>query len=174
MRYLILPAFVALLASGPAMAQVWIEFVDPIRGFSINFPHEPVSEEIEYMSYYERIVPARIYRAEQGTGRYSIAVVSFSGDPTDSLTAVAHAAKAIRDKGEVLYDAFHDLDGIPGIVLSVREPGGRLIHASVYFVDQRLYISEGSVAAGNPAPAQFQQSISIIDTEGNRIVLDDF
>ena len=36
--------------------------------------------------------------------------------------------------------------------------------------DQRLYIAEGSVAAGNPAPSQFNQTIFIIDREGNQIV----
>ena len=76
-------------------------------------------------------------------------------------------------KGQLTYYAFHNLDGIPGQVISVTDPDGRLIQACVYFVDQRLYIAEGSVAAGYPPPSHFQQSISIVDPSGRRIILDD-
>ena len=169
----LISAAIAFLLSGSAHAQQWIEFEDRVWGVAINFPHEPVAKDIEYTTYYERIVPARVYSAEQGTRRYSLTAVSFSGDPTDSLTAVMHAAEAIRAKGESTYYAFHNLDGIPGLVISVTDPEGRLIQACVYFVDQRLYIAEGSVAAGNPPPSNFQQTISIFDPAGHRIILDD-
>ena len=162
----------AMLSSGAAHAQAWIEFEDRVWGVSINFPHEPVAEDIEYTTYYDRIVPARVYTAQQGSGRYSLTAVNFASDPSDSLTAVSHAAEAIRAKGESTYYGFHDLDGIPGIVISVTDPEGRLIQASVYFVAQRLYIAEGSVAAGNPPPSNFQQTISILGPSGSRIILD--
>ena len=115
-------------------------------------------------------MPARVYSAERGSGRYSLTVVYFSGAPTDSHTAVSYAAEAIRDKGDVTYFAFDSLDGIPGQMISATQSDGRLIQASVYFVDQRLYIAEGSVAAGSAAPSQFHQSIRIVDPEGNPIV----
>ena len=166
-------AFAMLLVSRSAQAQSWIEYRSLAWGFSINFPHEPRSELIEYRTYYEKTVPARVFSAERGTGRYALTAVSFSGDLTDSLTAVSHAAEAIRAKGQPTYYAFANLDGIPGMLVSVTQPDGRIIQAGIYFADQRLYIAEGSVAAGNPAPSQFQQSISINDPEGNRFVLDD-
>ena len=166
-------AAVALFVSSSATAQQWIEFEDRIWGVSINFPHEPEAEDFEYMTYYGRTVPARRYTATEGTGRYSLTNVSFSGDPSDTLTAVMHAAEALRAKGEVTYYAFHNLDGIPGMVISVTEPDGRLMQASVYFVDQRLHIAEGSVAAGNPPPSNFQQTISMFDPTGRTIILDD-
>ena len=173
MRFLTLVAAVAgLFLSTPARAQDWIEFQDRAWGVAINFPHDPAAEDIEYMSFYERAVPGRVYTAERGTGRYTLTVASFSSDPIDSLTAVSHAAKAIRAKGQVTYYEFHELDGIPGQMISVTQPDGRLIQACVYFVDQRLYIAEGSVAAGNPAPSHFQQSINIFGPSGRRIVLD--
>jgi hypothetical protein len=162
-----------LFASSAAQAQGWIEFEDRAWGVSINFPHEPVAEDIDYTSYYERDVPARVYSGEDGTGRYVLTIASFAGDLTDSLTAQWHASEAIRAKGEVTYFGFQDLDGIPGLLISVTEPDGRLIQACVYFVAQRLYIAEGSVAAGNPPPSNFQQSINIIDATGERIILDD-
>ena len=166
-------AAMALFISGSASAQQWIEFEDRIWGVSINFPHEPEAEDFEYTTYYGRTVPARRYTASEGTGRYSLTNVSFSGDPSDSLTAVMHAAEMIRAKGEATYYAFHNLDGIPGMVISVTETDGRLNQSCVYFVDQRLYIAEGSVAAGNPPPSNFQQTIVIFDPAGRQIILDD-
>ncbi len=165
-------ALAGLLFSSSAGAQQWIEFEDRVWGFSINFPHEPMAEQIDYTTFFDETVPARIYSAETGTGRYNLTVVYFSHAPTESHTAVSHAAQTIREKGEVTYYAFDSLDGIPGQMISVTEPDGRLIQATVYFVDQRLYIAEGSVAAGSPAPSQFSQSILIIDPEGDPIILD--
>lgn len=173
MRFVILSSVVAaLLLPGSAHAQEWIDFEDRAWGFSINFPHEPKMEQIDYKTFFGQTVPARVYSAERGSGRYSLTVVYFSGAPTDSHTAVSYAAEAIRDKGEVTYFAFDSLDGIPGQMISATQSDGRLIQASVYFVDQRLYIAEGSVAAGSAAPSQFHQSIRIVDPEGNPIVLE--
>ena len=73
----------------------------------------------------------------------------------------------------MIYFAFDSLDGIPGQMITTTQSDGRLIQAGVYFVDQRLYIAEGSVAAGSAAaPAQFHQSIRIVDPEGNPIILE--
>ncbi len=165
-------AIIALFTSNAVQAQGWIEFEDRAWGVEINFPHEPEAQDIDYMGYYERTVPGRVYSAEEGTGRYVLTIASFAGDQTDSLTAQWHASEAIRAKGEVTYFGFQDLDGIPGLLISVTEPDGRLIQACVYFVAQRLYIAEGSIAAGNPPPSNFQQSINIIDASGERIILD--
>jgi hypothetical protein len=173
MRFAVwIPSIMGLILSGSAHAQQWIEYEDRVWGFSINFPQEPTTEQIGYTTFFEETVPARIYSAETGGGRYTLTAVYFSQAPTDSHTAISHAAEAIRAKGTATYYAFDSLDGIPGQMISVTEPDGRLIQAGVYFVDQRLYIAEGSVAAGNPAPSQFSQSIAIIDPEGEPIVLD--
>jgi hypothetical protein len=171
----LLISFFVVLASGDARAQAWIEHEDRAWGFSINFPHEPITEAIEYTSFYERIVPGRTFSgtSDYADGRYVLTVVHFYNDPIDAHTAISHAAAAIRAKGRVTYDGFQELDGIAGQILSVTQEDGRLIQACVYFFGGRLYIAEGSVAAGNPAPSQFQQSISIIDPEGERIVPDD-
>lgn len=173
MRAFALPALMVLLASGPAVAQDWIEYSNPTFGFSINFPHEPKSERIEYKNFYGKTVSARVFSAERGTGRYVMTVVNFSAEPTDSLTAVSHAAEAVRAKGTVTYSAFHHLDGIPGQVISVTQADGRLVQAGIYFLDQRLYIAEGSVGKGSPAPSHFQQSIIITDSEGEKVDLSD-
>ena len=164
-------AIAVLFASGTAQAQNWIEFQDRAWGVGINFPHEPIGEDIEYTTSEERTVPGRRYTAETETGRYSLTAVTFSGDPTDSLTAVSFATAAIRAKGVPTYDNYHALDGVPGWMMSVTEHDGRLLQAFVLFIDQRLYIAEGSVAPGTPPPSNFQQSITVIYPTGDRIQL---
>lgn len=130
-----------------------------------------MSERIDYTTFFGDTVPARRFYAERDGAHYTLTVVYFS-IPIDSHTAISFAAQAIRDKGKSTFYAFDSLDGIPGQVISVEEPDGRHIQAGVYFVDQRLYIAEGSVAPGGPAPSQFVQSIVIRDPEGEQIVLD--
>jgi hypothetical protein len=173
MRYLtLLLALTGLFVASPAAAQQWIFFEDRVWGFSINFPAQPSSEAIEYQTYFEQTVPARRYFVESGGGRYELVVVYFSQFPTDAHTAISHASEAIRAKGIATYYAFDSLDGVPGQMISVTQEDGRLIQAGVYFIDQRLYIAEGSVAPGTPVPSQFSQSISVVDPEGEPIVLD--
>jgi hypothetical protein len=169
-RLILFCATLAVLAPPGAAAQDWIEFEDRAWGVQINFPHEPAVEDIEYAPFAGDPVPGRIYSGETDTGRYSLTIVSFASTPTDAMTAIWHAARAIRAKGEVTYFDYQDLDGIPGVIVSVTEPDGGLIQSGVYFVHQRLYVAEGRVAAGNPPPSNFQQSINIIDPAGNRIV----
>jgi len=165
---------VATLFTGHAQAQTWIEYEDLVWGFSINFPHEPVIEDIQYTTYFQRQVPARVYSGETDTGgRYVLTVVAFASDPTDSLNAIWQASEPIRERGTVTYFDFHDLDGIPGLVISVTEPDGRLVQASIYYVNDRLYIIDGSEPAGNPPPSNFWQSVSLLDPAGNRILLDE-
>ena len=175
MRVLILGlTLLAVTHANAASAQQWVEHQDLVWGFSINFPDTPNEEDIQYTNFYGQALPARVFSAssEQWDGQYTLTVVSYSSYPADAHTAIEHAAQAIRDKGEVLYDGFQQLDAIPGQILTVRQEDGRLIQACVYFVEQRLYIAEGSVAAGHPAPSNFQQSISLLDKNGERIVLD--
>jgi hypothetical protein len=151
-------AITALVASLPARAQNWIEFQDLAWGVGINFPHEPVGEDIEYMSSEDRIVPGRVWTAETEGGHYS-------------LTAVFFAATALRAKGTATYDNYHALDGVPGWMMSVTGTDGRLIQSFSLFLNQRLYIAEGSVAPGNPPPSNFQQSITVLNAVGDRIQL---
>ena len=80
MRFVILSSVVAaLLLSGSAHAQEWINYEDRAWGFSINFPHEPKMEQIGYKTFFGQTVPARVYSAERGSGRYSLTVVYFCG-----------------------------------------------------------------------------------------------
>ncbi len=167
----LLATMMLLLPSVPS-AQ-WIEFEDLGWGFTINFPHAPQSEALDYTTYYGATVPAQRFNTSGADGEYSVTVVYFSGAPTDSHTAIAYATQAVADRGDVTYNAFDNLDGIPGQMISVTEPDGRRTQASIYFVDQRLYIAQGSVPASGPSPSRFAQSIVIIGPDGEQIVLDE-
>ena len=90
-----LVAVLALLASGSAQAQGWIEFEDRLWGVSINFPYEPMAEDIEYTSYYERVVPARVYAAQEGTGRYELTIVSSPRNGTPRRRSAPKATSLI-------------------------------------------------------------------------------
>jgi len=73
---LMLTVFV-LLWTGPTFAQEWIEFNSPRDGFRVAFPEEPEVEDTTYTSEYDYTLPARIYTAERGQGRYSMTVVDY-------------------------------------------------------------------------------------------------
>jgi hypothetical protein len=75
----------------------------------------------------------------------------------------------LRQKGRARYDDAHDLDGVTGHQISVLEPNGRLMLGSVYFYNQRLYITEASVPPGAAPPQQFQQSITFLHPDGRRV-----
>ena len=101
MRFVILsPVVAAVLLCGSAHAQEWIEYEDRAWGFSINFPHEPKMERIDYKTFFGQTVPARVYSAERGTGRYALTVVYFSGVPTDSHTAVCVRGRSDPRQGQ--------------------------------------------------------------------------
>ena len=71
-----LSAALILLLSGPSFAQ-WIEHPNVEEGFFINFPAEPMVEEITWESEYDAIFPARVYSVETNRGRYSVTVVDY-------------------------------------------------------------------------------------------------
>lgn len=165
-------AFVFLL-SGTVIAQTWREFENRQEGFSINFPAEPRVESRPYTTASGATVPSKVYSVELPIGRYALTFVDLSSRPQDEPQAIAHAANGLRQKGRALYDDSDDLDGIPGHQLSVRQPDGRLMLASVHLYNHRLYITESSVPAGAAPPQQFQQSVAMIHPDGRVVDLEE-
>ena len=176
---------VALAAPLPAFAQGWIEYTNREDRFSINFPGEPMIEETEYQPLEGPPVPARIYTGERGDSRFKLTVVDFTAEyeftpwpfvftgANAVQGATAFAATALRQRGEVTYDAYDRLNLIPGQLLQVTEPDGRRIFAGIYTYDRRLYIMEASVPEGAPPPALFRTSFAILDNEGTAIRYDE-
>jgi metallo-beta-lactamase class B len=65
-----------LMLPAPALGQ-WVEFASPRDGFSANFPGQPRITETTFRSQFGADLPARVYSAELGPGRYSLTVVDY-------------------------------------------------------------------------------------------------
>ena len=73
---LVVVAFV-LTIHGSATAQEWTEFASRDDRFTCNFPGEPLVTETTWISEYGAELPARVYSAERGPGKYSMTVVDY-------------------------------------------------------------------------------------------------
>jgi hypothetical protein len=162
-----------MLLAATAFAQSWREYENRQEGFSINFPAEPRVETRPYSTPSGATVPSKVYSVDIPSGRYALTFVELGSRPQDETQAIAHAVNALRQKGRAVYDDTDDLDGIPGHQLSVRQPDGRLMLASVHLYNHRLYITESSVPPGAAPPQQFQQSVAMIHPDGRVVDLED-
>jgi len=177
--------------SGTSLAQGWIEFLDEVDHFGVNFPDEPEIQEFSYTSEFNAIFPGRIYSAQVGNNRYSVTVVNFadaarihetmektvaqSGQSNwlyDQRASVARAAREFRQRqSEVTYDAWSHIDRVEGLQLQLTNSDGSRTFAGIYLngnVD-RLYILEATVDSRSPSPGLFQQSLRFLDDGGDRI-----
>ena len=135
----------------------------------MNFPGEPKTDVRPYTTASGATFQSKVYSVELPSGRYSFTFVDFAGQSQDQTQTIAHAVASQRQKGRVTYDDAHDLDGVTGHQISVAQPDGRLMLGSVYFYNQRLYITEASVSPGAAPPQQFQQSITFLHPDGRRV-----
>ena len=178
------------LFSNTVVAQGWRVFTDRSQYFSVNFPGEPEITEISYDSEYGATLPAKVYAVRNGDSLHSVTVVDFSDaariyqelpDRTDEgnnaalwlydqRASVAYAARNFRLRGgEVTYDAWHHIDLVEGHQLQITNPDQSRTYASMYLHDGRLYVLEATVPQGSLPQGLFQQSLSFLDEDGNRI-----
>jgi len=66
-----------LAVSALPSAQEWIEFESRQDGFTCNFPGQPTITEATFKSQFGADLPARLYSARSGPGRYSMTVVDY-------------------------------------------------------------------------------------------------
>jgi hypothetical protein len=176
MRFLKLaPALLVLALSSAAYAQAWIEYKSAEDRFGVGFPGEPKIEKYDFTSEYGATLPAHRYTANAGEGHYSVTVIDYTNarSLTDLRGSIAFAATALRQKGKVTYDAYQEIDRIPGHQLQVTQPDGRRIFAGINLYEKKLYILEASVPAGVPPPEGFRASLQILDAKGDPIRLND-
>jgi len=173
-------------------AQGWIELIDRTDRFIVNFPGTPTITEISYESELAVQLPARVYAVDNAAGRYSMTVVDYTqaervhrehcealatyecdGNEvsTEVRGAIAFAAWNYRKntEGEITYDAYAQVDGVPGHQLQITNPDGSRTFVAIHLDARRLYILEGTVPAEAPPPGMFQQSLGILDEHGRRI-----
>lgn len=120
--------FVLVLSlTGLALAQEWEVYVSKEDRFKVDFPGQPQITDTSWMSENGYILPARVYSAAMGGGRYSMTVVDYSvverlgmersercpvgaetclGQPQGQLRAVIGPGYAIQDiRGAIAYAA---------------------------------------------------------------------
>jgi hypothetical protein len=158
-----------ILASVPALAQQWIDYVNTEYRFRINFPVEPIERDTAYVSAGGLSLTARTFSAEQDASRYRVSVVRFLSDIVDVAGELDHAAQSYRHRGEVTHDASGTYERIEAHELNLVDSEGRQIYMSFVFYDGRLFIAEGDVGADAFPPIQFQQSMWVTDAEGTPI-----
>lgn len=193
MRLIRLGLTAAILAfSGHLHAQNWFGFTSNVDQFTVNFPAEPVIEEITYPSEYGAVFPGRVYTARVGGNVYSVTVIDYrdsqaihlartnsteADDPqryrywiVDILASVAYAAHNYRQRGgEVTYDAWAHIDRVPGQQMQITNADQSRTYAGIFLHERRLFIVDATVPRSAPPQGHFQQSLGFIDDEGARI-----
>jgi hypothetical protein len=186
--------FVALSfgGAGSVSAQGWFGYSSDLDQFTVNFPAEPVIEEISYPSEYGAVFPGRVYTARSGDNIYSVTVIDYRDSEAvhlartnsteadspvnynywilDVLASVSYAATNYRRRGgEVTYDAWAHIDRVPGTQLQITNSDDSRTYAGIYLHERRLFIVDATVPANAPPQGHFQQSLGFIDESGVRI-----
>jgi hypothetical protein len=161
-----------IFPASSALAQQWLDYVNREYRFAVNFPSAPTEQAATHRSANGRTIPARVFAARQDGNIYRVTVVPFPADVTDGAAEIARAASLIRPRGQAIFDARGDYDGVAAHDINLVDPAGRQIMAAILYHDHRLYIVEGDVTADAAPPVQFQQSIHITDAEGRPLNLE--
>jgi hypothetical protein len=186
-----------LAMSGTSFAQEWTEFASPEEHFTITFPGQPKVTETTWMSQFNAILPARIYNGTNASGRYSVTVVDYTPVErllsersrtlpaldlaihvyglgywkTDVRSAVVYAASKYLERDARIthmMSSFSDL--VAGLILELTNNADQSrTFTSIYMHENRLVITEATVARGYPPPTIFQQSLGWLDKDGKRI-----
>jgi len=178
------------LLNATASAQSWRTFTDGDEFFSVNFPAEPTVRDFQYASEYGATLPGKVYEVRNGDSLHSVTIVNFTEaqriyqelpDRTDEGNnaalflydqrgSIAYAARSFRQRGgEVTYDAWHHIDLVEGHQLQMTNPDQSRTYAAMYLHNGRLYVLEATVPQGSLPQGLFQQSLSFLDEDGNRI-----
>ena len=198
MRLISILATVSMLSvSESAVAQDWIEFANREDRFTCNFPGQPTVTETAWISEYGAELPARVYRADLGSSRYSVTVVDYNYSQrilTEKADACPPGAERCSGggltgqgywkhdvRGAILFatwrflqrDAmvthlgYNIVDLVEGHQLHFTNNGDQSrTFVSIYMHENKLYVLEGTVPAGYPEPALFQQSLGWLDENG--------
>jgi hypothetical protein len=134
---------------------------------------ETTAKDISYSTKPGASFPARQFAVEQNGNRHVITIVDFAAGPAIDIQIVDQAADALRARGEVRFQAAEEYDpGLPGRQLMILQRNGRQLRASVYMWDHRLYITEANGDPGATSLLQFEQSVTLLDADGNEVNLD--
>ena len=186
-RISVVTAALILLMSGPSFAQEWIQYASKADLFGVNFPRaEECRTRLTHTGIRGHRPAARVYSADQGPSRYPVTVVDYAdtekihadgvrpaqrktkarqGDACqndwrgDVQGSIVYASwKFFQRNAKVTHYAWAVSDNVEGLHLQLDSADGSRTFAAIYRHGTRLYILEGTVPRGAPAPGLFQQS----------------
>jgi hypothetical protein len=171
---------IAVAYASPVWAQDWVEYFSREEMFRINLPEQPSIEETIFHSEFHAELNAKVFRASEPTVDYTITVVDYGNTTVeypynwwDKHGAIDYAAWQIRSRGgEITYDRWAQVDRIRGHHLQITNDNMSRTYAAIHFNGDRLYILEAHAAPGAPPPIQFQQSLGILDENGDVVRYD--
>ena len=151
--HLVVAAALLLSLSVPASAQEWTQYVSKEDRFTGNFPGQPTVTQTTYSSQYDAELPARVYSARRGNGRYSMTVVDYGPWRLDFHGAIVYATwRFLQRDAKVTELAWNTTGSVGGNQIHLTNRDGSRTMAAVYMHTQKLYIIEGTVPKGEPAP----------------------
>jgi len=188
----LIPAALILCMSGPAYAQEWIEYYSRADSFLVNLPGQPKVQDITYLTEFGVTLPGHVHSYEAGRTRYSVTVIDYANvqkihaerlnnckaypnlcnNPyvAELRGAMDYAAWSfLKRDAKVTYYAYGNSDRIEGRRVQLMYPDRSQTFAAIYMHENRLYILDGTVPAGSPPPALFQQSMGFLDKDGIRV-----
>ncbi len=121
----------------PAVAQEWTEHVNQGDRFSTVFPGQPQITETTFKSQFGADLPARVYSAEVGPGRYSVTVVDYS--PIEAL--LTEKAKACPAGAETCRGGSGAPGNSTGPGYSKADRAGAMIYATWLFMQRDVEIT---------------------------------
>lgn len=185
-----LVAITLSLVATPAFAADWIEYRNTVDKFGLYTPGEPTVQAIQWKSEYESMFPANVYRWQDGANKYSMTVVNMADSEAiynsrprsidfqaaaywqiDILGSVQYVATQyrMRPMSKVTFDGFHYINLVIGHQLQLANTDGTKTFVALYLHENRLYVLDATVAAGQPPPIAFQQSLEFLDDAGKSI-----
>ena len=194
-RISVVTAAFVLVASGPSLAQEWVQYSNPTDGFYINFPIEPKVQDITYRTEYGITLPGHLYSVVNGQSRYSVTVVEYKDAEAIHTARAAECRKngGVGDacqndwrgdvQGSIVYASWQFMqrnakvthyaravvDQVEGHQVQLLYPDGARTFAAIHRHGTRLYIVEATVPKGAPAPGLFQQSLEFLTEDGKTI-----
>jgi hypothetical protein len=167
---LLIGAAVPFLAAPAASQQIGEQvYTSCEHRFAVIYPGQPKTRDFQFTTSGGRTVPAREYLFRDAPDRFAVTVAVFpANSPVVDDAVVEHAAEQLRQRGQVRMQFQANYDpGMPGRQLNINERNGKQLRASVYMADRRLTITEAAAAEGDFNALQFEQSIVLIDQNGD-------
>jgi hypothetical protein len=162
-----------LLVSNQAFSQA-LEYANQDYRFSINFPAPPTQHPVTYTISDGRDVPATLFYTETRRGRFSVIALRLPDDAAHRSAEIESIADRMRARpGNLLYQELNENDGFPIQLLTLEAPDGRRSMIGILVHERRLFITEGNVASGAPPPLQFQQTLFMLDENGEKFGIDE-